>query len=720
MNKSQKKAVLTNDKPLLILAGAGSGKTRVLTTKIAYLIENGLVSEFNILAFTFTNKAAREMKERVSDILNKDISHMWIGTFHSICSRILRRNIDYLSYNPNFTIYDTQDSKNLVKEVMKSLKIDEKIMATKTVISKISDYKNKMVDPEEVIEKSFYPRERMIGEIYEGYEKQKKKNNALDFDDLILMTLRLLRNHQEVKDRYSNLFQYIFVDEYQDTNKAQYELIRLLTSNHENICVVGDSDQSIYSWRGADIQNILDFEKDYKNAEVILLEQNYRSSQNILDAANLLIKNNTERKEKNLWTENKKGEEVIYKRLNDERQEAQDVINHIYQMHHDGISFKDMAILYRTNAQSRSFEEKLMYEGIPHKVVGGLKFYDRKEVKDMIAYMYFIANQDDNLSLKRIINTPKRGIGDTTVQKLENYSIRTGQSLFDAIFDEDLSEVLTSGTINKLRKFGNMIQTLIEDAKSLSVTEILWQIYDKSTYQKMLVESKNIEDKSRIENIESLINAASEFEKDNPEAKLNEYLQSVSLLSDVDKTTEDSGVSLMTIHAAKGLEYDLVFLTGMEEGLFPSKMAMEEGGLEEERRLCYVAITRAKKKLFISSSNNRMTFGQSIRTMESRFIKEIEEAIVNKSEQPKVDPYDQLVDYSYIEQQKIDVKKHFKSNINKVKSEQTGWEYKVGDKVKHQIFGIGEIREIDGSLVKVDFGGKSRNLNVEFAPLEKL
>lgn len=723
LNKSQKEAVVTNDRPLLILAGAGSGKTRVLTTKIAYIIETRLVSEFNILAFTFTNKAAKEMKERVADLLDKDVSHMWIGTFHSICSRILRRDIDYLGYNNNFTIYDTQDSKNLVKEVMKRINIDEKVVSIKTAIAKISDYKNRLVSPQEVIDKSFYPREKTIGEIYLGYENLKKKNNALDFDDLILFTLKLLKDFKEVRDKYSDIFRYIFVDEYQDTNRAQYELIRLLTTNHDNICVVGDSDQSIYSWRGADISNILDFEHDYKRAKTILLEQNYRSTQNILDTANLLIKNNSERKDKNLWTDNRSGSSVEYKKLSDERYEASDVINKIYQMNNDGIPFKEMAILYRTNAQSRVFEEKLMYEGLPHKVVGGLKFYDRKEVKDIIAYMYFISNPEDSLSLKRIINTPKRGIGQATIDKLETYSIRTSQSMYDSIYDEDLEQFVSKATVKKLRTFADMISELISQAESLSVTEMVWNIYEKSGYQRMLLESKAIEDKSRIENIESLINAVSEFEKENPETTLSQYLQSVSLLSDVDKTTEDNGVSLMTIHAAKGLEYDVVFLTGMEEGLFPSKMAMEEGGLEEERRLAYVAITRAKKTLFISSCSTRMTYGQTNRSMESRFIDEIKEAVEDKTESPKFDfNFD---DYRDIETKRQDAKKHIRSSIQRSKKEETGWEYKVGDSVRHKKFGKGMIVQIKdlekGKELLISFESAGiKRLASNIAPIEKI
>lgn len=727
LNKEQKKAVLLNDKPLLIMAGAGSGKTRVLTTKIAYLIENNYVRESNILAFTFTNKAAKEMKERVSELLGRDISHMWIGTFHSICSRILRRDIDRLGYSNNFTIYDTQDSKNLVKDVMKKLDIDEKTLAPKTAVARISDYKNRFVSPEEVLKENYYQREKLIGEIYSEYEKQKKNNNALDFDDLIVLTIKILRENEDLRNKYSNLFRYIFVDEYQDTNQAQYELIKLFTFNHDNICVVGDSDQSIYSWRGADITNILNFEKDFKNAEIILLEQNYRSTQNILDTANILIQNNKERKDKNLWTDNKKGHEVEYRRVRDERAEANEVKTLIYQMENKGISYSDMSILYRTNAQSRRFEEMLMYEGIPHKVIGGLKFYDRREVKDIVSYLCFVVNPDDDLSFKRIINMPKRGIGNTTIEKLDAFAQAKGQSMFSSIYDEEIKAVFNKGTISKLKVVGDLFSGFINSVDEMSLTEIVWNIYENSGYMKMLQDSKSIEDKSRIENIESLINAVSEYEIDNPDTNLNDYLQSVSLLSDVDKTSEEKGVSLMTIHAAKGLEYDVVFLTGMEEGLFPSKMSMEEGGLEEERRLCYVAITRAKQRLFISSCENRMTYGQNNRAMESRFIGEIKEAIEDKSQRKEVDPYDEYYDigFNYLEEKKKDVKEALSGRVKEIQSGQDGWNYRPGDRVRHKKFGTGmivQVKELENGkelLINFDRAGLKR-LASNVAPLEKI
>ena len=724
LNKEQKEAVLTNDVPLLILAGAGSGKTRVLTTKIAYLIKEALVSEYNILAFTFTNKAAKEMKERVGQLLDKNISHMWIGTFHSICSRILRRDIDALGYSRNFTIYDTADQKTLLKEVFKELNIDDKLYKPSSVLGKISDYKNRFVTPQEVIDKSPYPREQMVGEAYRLYEQKKSNNNALDFDDLILFTIKLLKENDDIRAFYSKLFRYVFVDEYQDTNKAQYELIRLFTELHDRICVVGDSDQSIYSWRGADISNILDFEKDYKDAKVILLEQNYRSTQNILDAANKLIKNNEERKDKNLWTDNKKGADIIYKTLNDGKEEAATVLNWIFQMKGAGYSYKEMAILYRTNAQSRLFEEKLMYEGIPHRVVGGLKFYDRKEVKDIIAYLNVLDNTDDDLSFKRIINVPKRGIGNKTLEKLEDFAFNRGLSMYDATYETDLENEISKASLKKLRDACDLLTDLINLSEALSVTDFVTEVYERSGYDKMLKASKTIEDKTRIENIESLINAIAEYEKDDPDATLSDYLQSVSLLSDVDKTLEEEGVSLMTIHAAKGLEYDVIFLTGMEEGLFPSKRTLEEDGLEEERRLCYVAITRAKERLYISSSRSRMTYGQITPAIRSRFIDEIYSLLKDETKDVKADLDYNFSDYTYLKEIRREIKEEVKQKI-KERNEAQSWDYRVGDKVRHKKFGEGMIVQIkdmdEGKELMISFDKKGlKRLSSLVAPLEKI
>lgn len=721
LNKEQKEAVLQTNGPILILAGAGSGKTRVLTTKIAYLVEEMNVREDNILAFTFTNKAAKEMKERISLTLNKNVDHMWIGTFHSICSRILRKNIERIGFKSSFTIYDTQDSKTLIKEIMRDLKIDEKTLSVSNVIGKVSDYKNRFVNWEEVAENSIYESQKNIAEIYKQYEKRKKANNALDFDDLILKTLELLRNSQDVREYYADLFEYVFVDEYQDTNKSQYELIKLLSYKYRNICVVGDGDQSIYSWRGADITNILNFESDFKNARIILLEQNYRSTTKILDAANQLIRNNIERKDKNLWTENSKGKDIVFRLSKSEYEEAQDVINKIYQMKNYGFAYRDMAILYRTNAQSRIFEEKLMAEKIPHKVVGGLKFYDRREVKDLLAYLSFIANPDDDLSLKRIINMPKRGIGDTTVGKIEKYAQSKEQSMYDSIYDEDISEIVPKTTLNKVKIFLDEMTNFINMIEDYDIKDLAVDIYQKSGYQDMLEKSSLIEDKSRIENISSLITAITEFSNKNPDSNLYDYLQNMSLLSDVDKTDDSEGISLMTIHSAKGLEYDVVFLSGMEENLFPSLRTVEEGGLEEERRLCYVAITRAKKQLFISASASRMSYGNLNYSKKSRFIDEIKDHIVDESGRIE-EVFD--MEFDFLENKRNIYKEKIQQRKERFE-ESKKQEFSIGDKVSHKKFGIGMIVSVSelehGKELIISFENKGiKKLNSAMAPLKKL
>lgn len=726
LNQQQKEAVLYTEGPLLILAGAGSGKTSVLTRKIAYLIYEKKISEFNILAFTFTNKAANEMKNRIGDLLNKNIDHMWIGTFHSICSRVLRRNIEKLGYKSNFSIYDTQDSKTLIKEIMKDLKIDEKYNPISEIISSISEYKNKLQKPDEIIEKAIYEKQKNIGEIYKTYEKRKKNNNALDFDDLILKTIDLLKKDIETREYYAEKFRYVFVDEYQDTNKSQYELIKLFSYKYKNICVVGDSDQSIYSWRGADISNILNFEKDYKNAKTILLEQNYRSTRNILDAANDLIRNNTERKEKNLWSENRNDYNIIYRNSASEYDEAEDIILKINQMYSAGYNYKDMAILYRTNAQSRVLEEKLMANHIPHKVIGGLKFYDRREVKDIIAYLAFIANPDDNLSLKRIINIPKRGIGQTTIEKLENFANLNFESMYDAIYDENLSSVISKSTLIKLRNFADEITNFINQVEDYLLTDIVEDVYIKSGYKNMLESSSKIEDKSRIENISSLITAVSEFEKSNPESNLYDYLQNVNLLSDIDKTEDTRGISLMTIHAAKGLEYDVVFLTGMEDGIFPSARTVEEGGLEEERRLCYVAITRAKERLFISSAASRQVFGRTQYSKKSPFVEEInkhlDEERVDIPLNDSFNSYQEIFDSFEAKRERI--KKEIKER-QKVFEDSLNAGFNIGDKVMHKKYGKGMIISItpkdNGDEVLVSFENNGlKRLDSKLARLKKV
>lgn len=729
LNKQQKKAVEITDGPLLILAGAGSGKTTVLTRKIAYILEKNLAREFDILAFTFTNKAASEMKERVSSLLNKNVEHMWIGTFHSICSRILRLNIEKLGYKNNFSIYDTQDSKSLIKDIMKGLKIDEKYLSLSTVLSKISESKNKFISPKELEAHAIYENQKNIAQIYKKYENRKKINNALDFDDLILKVIELLKENEDIINYYRDKFKYIFVDEYQDTNKSQYELIKLFTGKDQNICVVGDSDQSIYSWRGADISNILNFEKDFKNAKEIKLEQNYRSTSNILEAANELIKNNTERKEKNLWTNKKDDIKIIYRNSASEYDEAENVILKIQQMLHKGYNLEDMAILYRTNAQSRVLEEKLMQNSINHKIIGGLKFYDRKEVKDILAYLSFIANPDDNISLKRIINTPKRGIGSTTVEKLEYIANQNNESIYDTIYNPIIEEELTKSTLSKVRIFADEMTSYINSIDDYLITDLVLEIYENSGYKKMLETSKKVEDMSKIDNIASLISAIEEFEKQNNDASLYDYLQNVNLLSDIDKT-EDSNhaISLMTIHSAKGLEYDVVFIVGLEEGLFPSLRTVEEGGLEEERRLMYVAITRARERLFISSASSRNVFGRTQYTKRSKFIDEIYDYI--KEEGSSTSTNNSYIDNSFVDQMLSFEEKREKIR-QEVREKKKKFEdslqmnFNIGDRVSHKKFGNGMVISVnnihgdDELLVNFEKSGLKK-LNAKLAKLKKL
>lgn len=723
LNERQKEAVLHTGGPILILAGAGSGKTSVLTRKIAYLIKEKNIKEYNILAFTFTNKAANEMKERIGNLLNKDISHMWVGTFHSICSRILRRNIERLGYKSNFSIYDTGDTKSLIKVIAKDLRIDSSTFRVGDIISEISNAKNRFESPDYMIDNSTSTYNRNIGEIYKEYEKRKKKNNALDFDDLILKTVKLLKNNKDVCDYYADEFKQVFVDEYQDTNKSQYELIKLLSKNNLNVCVVGDSDQSIYSWRGADTSNIQNFEKDFKNVKVIILEQNYRSTTKILDAANTLIKNNSNRKEKNLWSNKDNGEEIKYINLQTDRDEARYVVQKIEQMYGEGFDFREMAILYRTNSQSREFEEQLMRNDIPHQVVGGLKFYDRREVKDMLTYLAFIANPDDNLSLKRIINMPKRGIGDTTVDKLENYAIKTNQSIYDAVHDENIHEVISGSTLKKVQSFINEMTKFIDFVDDYTVLDLVNEVYEVSGYKKMLENSKKIEDKTRIDNISQLVSAISEFDKNNQGSTLQDYLQNVNLLSDVDKTEVEKGVSLMTVHAAKGLEFDVVFLTGMNENLFPSTMTDTPEGEEEERRLCYVAITRARKILFISSTSSRMVFATKKRYMKSPFIEEIKNHIVEEEisyKENEDDILEFMKSFESLEAKRDRIKKEVLSN-KKQFNDVLNMNFNIGDKVAHKKFGNGMIVSINGDELTISFENKGiKKLNSKIAMLKKM
>ncbi|MEA3318482.1 MAG: DNA helicase PcrA [Bacillota bacterium] len=639
LNPMQKEAVKKTDGPLLIMAGAGSGKTKVLTHRIAYLMAEKQVAPWNILAITFTNKAAREMKERVEKLLGPAAEDIWISTFHSMCVRILRRDIDRIGINRNFTILDTTDQLSVIKNILKDRNIDPKKFEPRTILGTISSAKNELMNPEQYAKQPLGPYEQQVAEIYTDYQKRLKKNQALDFDDLIMTTIHLFKRVPEVLEYYQRKFQYIHVDEYQDTNRAQYTLVNLLADRLKNLCVVGDSDQSIYRWRGADIANILSFEKDYPNAEVVLLEQNYRSTKRILEAANRVIENNIGRKKKNLWTENDEGQKIIHYQADSEKSEAQFVVGKMRElMRQDPTrTLGDFAILYRTNAQSRVMEEMLLMSNINYTIVGGTKFYDRKEIKDILAYLRLIANPDDDISLQRIVNVPKRGIGATTVDKIANYAAQHDISIFTALAEVDLIGVSGRAT-SQLKEFRALIEGYVQMQEYISVTELVEEVLEKSGYREMLKADKTIESQSRLENIDEFLSVTKNFEEKYDDKSLVAFLTDLALVADIDKLDEEDpaqqeGVILMTLHAAKGLEFPVVFLIGMEEGVFPhSRSLFEEAEMEEERRLAYVGITRAEQQLFITNAQMRTLFGRTNINPPSRFIKEIPEELLESEE----------------------------------------------------------------------------------------
>lgn len=639
LNPMQKEAVKKTDGPLLIMAGAGSGKTKVLTHRIAYLMAEKQVAPWNILAITFTNKAAREMKERVEKLLGPAAEDIWISTFHSMCVRILRRDIDRIGMNRNFTILDTTDQLSVIKNILKDRNIDPKKFEPRTILGTISSAKNELMNPEQYAKQPLGPYEQQVAEIYTDYQKRLKKNQALDFDDLIMTTIHLFKRVPEVLEYYQRKFQYIHVDEYQDTNRAQYTLVNLLADRLKNLCVVGDSDQSIYRWRGADIANILSFEKDYPNAEVVLLEQNYRSTKRILEAANRVIDNNIGRKKKNLWTENDEGQKIIHYQADSEKSEAQFVVGKMRELMRQNPSrtLGDFAILYRTNAQSRVMEEMLLMSNINYTIVGGTKFYDRKEIKDILAYLRLIANPDDDISLQRIVNVPKRGIGATTVDKIANYATQHDISIYTALAEVDLIGVSGRAT-SQLKEFRSLIEGYVQMQEYISVTELVEEVLEKSGYREMLKADKTIESQSRLENIDEFLSVTKNFEEKYDDKSLVAFLTDLALVADIDKLDEEDpaqqeGVILMTLHAAKGLEFPVVFLIGMEEGVFPhSRSLFEEAEMEEERRLAYVGITRAEEQLFITNAQMRTLFGRTNINPPSRFIKEIPEELLESEE----------------------------------------------------------------------------------------
>lgn len=729
LNDRQREAVLHTDGSLLILAGAGSGKTKVVTHKIAYLIEEKGIFPGNILAITFTNKAAAEMKDRVARTLSDSVENMWMGTFHSICVRILRRDIDKIGYNRSFTIYDRDDQITLVKECIKERNLNKDTYKESSVLSQISKLKDEIVDPNEFINnnyKDFYLRN--IGELYALYQEKLKQYNALDFDDLIIKTVELLRNDPTVLDYYQRRFKYVFVDEYQDTNKVQYELVKLLSDKYRNICVVGDPDQSIYSWRNADITNILNFEKDFKGATTIMLEQNYRSTQKILDLANRVIKNNSERKDKNLWTDNQEGEPIRYEEMSDSEDEALFVGSKIDELIKDGFNLSDIAILYRTNAQSRSFEDCFMRKNIPYKIVGGLKFYDRKEIKDIVAYLKVLENPLDNISLKRIINVPKRGIGNATIDKLDEIALRNNDSIYGVLLSLDSIDELNGRAKNSLKPFMDMMSMLMAKKETMGIKDFIEEVINSTGYIKELEKENTIESQTRIDNIKEFVSVAIDFEMRMGESDLEEFLANVALLSDVDKTSDSTNVvTMMTVHSAKGLEFPVVFLVGMEEGLFPITRSLEsESELEEERRLCYVAVTRAERLLYITNAKIRTIYGNVNYTLPSRFIAEMGDGIEKREREGL---REQLVSVKDLTAKKETFKKEtFMGNSFTIQAKpkpitDVNQEVNIGDKVKHKKFGIGTIvqvkdRDNDKELV-ISFDGQGlKRLLLSIAPIE--
>ena len=690
LNKMQRLAVTTTEGAVLILAGAGSGKTRVITNKIAYLIEEKNVNPYNILAITFTNKAAKEMLLRVEEMIGEDSKRVWISTFHAFCTKVLRMEAHHLNYDNNFTIYDTSDKQTLIKNCMDALDYNKQSISPSLIAAEISRAKDSMIDVREY--ENTYESDYIgskVSKVYALYQEELKKNNAMDFDDLIYNCIRLFKEHKDVLEKYQFKFKYIMVDEYQDTNFSQYMLIKMLSDIHKNICVVGDDDQSIYTWRGADIRNILEFEKDFDNVLQIKLEQNYRSTSNIINAAHSVIKKNNERKEKKIWTDANEGEKIKLYSATSERDESNYVAINIRKMvENQCYDYKDFAVLYRANSLSRNYEEAFMKYGIPYKIFGGLKFYDRMEIKDILAYLRIIDNKYDDISLKRIINVPKRSIGAKTIEKLESYSRQNNMSILDAM-DEIDNIVSTTKTRESVKKFKVLISSLKSLSKVISVSELLDKVLENTNYKKIYLEENSIESQSRLENIDELKSVVKEFELNSQDKTLSGFLQNATLSTDMDENIKnDNFVSLMTIHSSKGLEFRVVFLVALEEDIFPSSRSiLEESKLEEERRLCYVAITRAKEKLFMTRTTMRMLYGKPNCNPVSRFVGEIDTDFIESDNKDIVQKKSNKEDESYSLYNKY-VEKYKLINKNKKNDPQ---ELSVGTKVKHKTFGMGTV-----------------------------
>lgn len=721
LNREQQQAVQHTEGPLLILAGAGSGKTKVLTVRIAYLLAQG-VNPYEILAITFTNKAAKEMKSRVEGLVGDVANRIWLSTFHSFCAKFLRFELDnFLGYNSNFTIYDTSDSQVVIKAALKALNLDDKYYPVGAMISAISDAKNKLMFASDYRKQSRDFYQQKVADVYEYYERELRKNNALDFDDLLLIAVKLLQSNAAVLEKYSKRFKYVMIDEYQDTNHAQYLLAYLLSSHWKNIAVVGDADQSIYAWRGADIQNILDFEKDYPNCTSIKLEQNYRSTKIILDAANAVIDNNEGRPEKNLWTDKVEGAKIQHFTAQSEHEEAAFIGDTIVKKHDiHGVPYGDMAILYRTNAQSRVLEEALIKRALPYTMVGGTKFYDRKEIKDVLAYLRVLYNPFDDLSLLRIINVPKRSIGATTVSKLQDYARENGTSLFMALTQLHLVDTIKGKTKEKLEEFGILIFTLVAEMDDKSVLDILEAILDRTGYLAQLEESTDPQDQARAENIGELLSVAKDFQDTNPTGTVEDFLEQVALVNDVDSfEQEESKVTLMTLHAAKGLEFPIVFLGGLEEGLFPhSRTLMNPEEIEEERRLAYVGITRAETELYISNATTRTVFGRTSSYLPSRFIDEIPAELVDSLRAKRRIPDDI----------KPTVPRHMSVASRPVTKpiirNEVIADWKVGDTAIHSKWGNGKVVNVSGEgagmKLTIEFPTQGvRVVMAKFAPVKK-
>lgn len=743
LNEPQREAVYYTEGPLLILAGAGSGKTRVLTHRIAYLIEEKGVNPWNILAITFTNKAAGEMRERVDRLVGFGSESIWVSTFHSMCVRILRRHISLLGYDTNFTIYDADDQKTLMKDVCKLLQIDTKIYKERALLAAVSHAKNELVTPEEFrLNAGGDFSQRKIAEVYEEYEKQLKANNALDFDDLLIKTVQLFQTQADVLEYYQERFRYIMVDEYQDTNTVQFELVRLLASKYRNLCVVGDDDQSIYKFRGANIKNILNFEQYFEDAKVIKLEQNYRSTSNILNAANAVIRNNAGRKDKTLWTDNGEGEKIQFRQFDSAYDEAEYIVDDIRKrVREKEYSYHDNVILYRTNAQSRMFEEKFVTANIPYKIVGGINFYARREIKDLLAYLKTVDNGKDDLAVRRIVNVPKRGIGLTSINRVQDYAAAYNIGFYDALRAVDLIPKIGRGA-SKLESFVALIEHFKTDAEDMSISDLLKEIIEETGYIESLQAEDMVEAETRIENIDELLSKVAAYEEEcedrNEPASLSGFLEEVALVADIDSLDEDTDyVVLMTLHSAKGLEFPNVYLAGMEDGLFPSYMTItadDPEEVEEERRLCYVGITRAEKELTLTCARRRMIRGETQYNKMSRFLKEIPMELLSTGAVFTKDKEEPEVKVSaYMQAKQAFKAKPFGGSTPYSQSPAKsfgkpsgkGLDYKTGDRVRHIKFGEGTVTAIiEGGrdyevTVAFDTAG-TKKMFAAFAKLEKI